>query len=249
MVPALAGLLGLLAVTMTAAPAQAGSTRVSISDFRWSKDPQIDLGESVTWDWIGPDTMHSVTGQAPNASQWDSDPGPVNPHPLGDSFKVSFDLPGVYNFVCKLHSSVRGTVTVSSNPGDPFSDPGPQAPLNFDLIPPNVQRIFLTSSRVSNRGNGVGLSFESNERGTASADYYRLVTRGRGNNKRTVREFAGFTTWGIHVGNNLVRFAPKGPAFQPKPGRYVALFFATDKASNSTPETTLRFEIFRPKRR
>jgi hypothetical protein len=64
-----ASLLGLLAPVIAVAPAQADSTRVSISNFEWSKDPEIDLGESVTWDWIGPDTFHSVTGQAPNATQ------------------------------------------------------------------------------------------------------------------------------------------------------------------------------------
>jgi len=241
-----AGLAGLLLSVLVAAPAQAGSTRVSITDFQWSKDPEIDLGESVTWDWIGPDSQHSVTGQAPNATQWDSDPGPVNAHPLGDTFTVRFELPGVYSFLCKLHSSVRGTVSVSSNPGDPFSDPGPQPPLNLDLIPPNLQSLYLTRPRFANHGKGTGLAFQSSERGTATADYYRLVTRGRGKNKRTVREFAGFSTWNVHIGNNLVNFARRGSVFKPRPGRYVALVFATDESANSTREINLPFEIIRP---
>jgi plastocyanin len=243
-----AGLLGLLASGMVAAPAQAGSTRVSITDFQWSKDPQIDLGESVTWDWLGPDTQHSVSGRAPNASQWDSDPGTVRAHPLGHTFKVTFDLPGVYNFVCKLHASVRGSVTVSSNPGDPFSDPGPQPPLNLDIVPPNLQNTYLTRSRFANHGKGTGLTFQSNERGTASADYYRLVTRGRGRNRRTVRRFVGFSNWNVHVGINLVNFARRGSNFNAKPGRYAAVFFATDESSNSTTEQVLRFQVVRPKR-
>jgi plastocyanin len=244
-----AGLTGLLVSVMVAAPAQAGSTRVSISDFQWSKNPEIDLGESVTWDWIGPDTQHSVTGQAPNATQFNSDPGPVNPHALGHTFKATFDLPGVYNFVCKLHASVRGTVTVSSNPGDPFSDPGPQPPLKLDLLPPNLQSVFLTRSRFADHGKGTGLAFQSNERGVASADYYRLVTRGSGASKRTIRQFAGFRTWDMFIGNNLVNFAGKSEGFSAQPGRYVALFFATDKSANSTPEYRLPFEIVRSKRR
>jgi plastocyanin len=244
-----AAIVVLLLSLAVVAPAQAGSTRVSISDFQWSKSPEIDLGESVTWDWIGPDTQHSVTGRAPNANQWDSDPGPVNPHPLGDTFKVTFDLPGVYSFFCKLHASVQGTVAVSSNPGDPFSDPGPQAPLNLDLLPPNLQSVYLTRSRFADHGKGTGLALQSNERGTASADYYRLVTRGRGTNRRTIRQFAGFSTWDMHIGNNLVNFARKGTAFKAVPGRYVALVFATDQSANSTPEYRLRFEIVRPKRR
>ena len=243
-----ASLLGLLAPVIAVAPAQADSTRVSISNFEWSKDPEIDLGESVTWDWIGPDTFHSVTGQAPNATQWDSDPGQVKPHPLGGTFKVTFDQPGVYSFVCKLHSSVRGTVNVSGDPGDPLSDPGPQPPLNFDLIPPNLQSVYLTRLRFADHGKGTGLSFQSDARGIASADYYRLVSRGAGANRRTVRQFVGFRTWDMHIGNNLVNFARKDAVFAALPGRYVALFFATDESVNSTPEIRMPFEIVQPKR-
>ena len=55
----LAALCAAVLVSLGAsAPAQAANTRGSISDFQWSvKNPQIDLGESVTWDWIGPDTV------------------------------------------------------------------------------------------------------------------------------------------------------------------------------------------------
>ncbi|MEX0620729.1 MAG: hypothetical protein WD181_04040 [Solirubrobacterales bacterium] len=240
---------GLFVAAVAVTPAQAGSTRVSISNFQWSKNPEIDLGESVTWDWIGPDTLHSVTGGGPNATFWDSDPGQVMPHPLGGSFKVTFDQPGVYSFVCKLHASVRGTVSVSSNPGDPFSDPGPQAALNSDLIPPNLQSVYFMRSRFADHGKGTGLAFQSNERGLATADYYRLVTRGRGTSVRTVRQFVSFRTWNVHIGNNLVNFARKTPDFEAAPGRYVALFFLTDDSSNSSPEVRLPFEIVRPKRR
>lgn len=45
--------------------ADAANTRVGISGFAWSKQPSIDLGESITWDWLGPDTAHSVTGTGP----------------------------------------------------------------------------------------------------------------------------------------------------------------------------------------
>ncbi len=230
----------LMASVALVAPAQAGSTRVSISDFQWSKNAEVDLGESVTWDWIGPDTLHSVSGEAPNATQWDSDPGRVEPHPLGDTFEVTFDQPGVYSFACKLHASVRGTVTVSSNPGNPNSDPGPQPPLNFDLIPPNYTGIFLKSSTMGYKGKGTGMSFGINEKSTVTVDYYRLVKKRKGKWKR---KFEGFAEWQAHVGNNTVNFGRRNEGFAAKPGRYVGLTYATDESSNSTPITKLKFKI------
>jgi plastocyanin len=239
----------LLFSAVAVAPAQADNTRISISDFRWSKNAEIDLGESVTWDWIGPDTLHSVSGEAPNATQWDSDPGNVDPHPLGDTFTVTFDQPGQYSFRCKLHASVRGTVTVSGNPGNPSSDPGPQPPLNFDLVPPNFTGIYLNQTSLGPRGNGTGMNFGINEKGTITADYYRLIKKGKGTKTRWKRRFEGFGEWQAHVGNNTVNIAKRTANFAAKPGRYSAFTFATDEFSNSTPITKLKFKINKKKKK
>jgi len=232
---------GLLLAGAFAMPASANSTRVAISDFKWSNpNPQVNLGESVTWDWIGPDTQHSVTGQPPNATQWDSDPGSVNGHPLGDSFTVKFDQPGSYLFFCRLHTSVRGTVVVNNVPGDPNSDPGPQAPLNFDLEPPFVDGIKLGSTTLGPRGVGTTLEFATNERGNADADYYKLVKRG----KKTVKRFAGYATWDdLFIGINKVAFAAKSKTFKAKPGKYEAQFRVSDQRFNTTQPLTLQFQI------
>ena len=234
--------LGLTAVCAVAfaAPSQAASTRVSITDFKWSQMPSIDRGESVTWDWLGPDLQHSVTGQEENSRQWDSDPQSTMPlHKLGDSFKVTFNQPGQYLFSCKLHLSVRGTVSVSNTLGDPNSDPGPQAPLNFDLDPPYVDGIKLFPSVFGPKGKGGPLEFSVNERGTADADYYKLVKRG----KRTVKKYVGYKTWSTYIGINTVRFGGKSETFKAKPGRYEAQFRVTDQGFNSTEPYLIQFEI------
>src|SRR5690242_3574617 len=72
------GALALLVAFLAfgAATASAANRRVSISHYQWSI-PQIhvNLGEHVTWYWVGPDLLHSVTGISPNDKGWDSDPG------------------------------------------------------------------------------------------------------------------------------------------------------------------------------
>lgn len=242
--PLFALLVAVLFAGLSAAPAGAANTRVSIADFLWSKDPQIDLGESVTWDWIGPDTMHSVTGQAPNATQWDSDPTISMPqHELGDTYTLTFDQPGTYLFVCKMHSSVRGTVTVSGNPGNPASDPGPQPPLNLDFEPPFVDNVRLNSPVIGPKGKGALLLFDIDEAGTASVDYYRLVKQGKGKKAKTVRRFAGYTEDEVHVGQNEVRFANRTATFKPQKGDYIGYFRVDDKSSNASPEIPVKFKI------
>jgi len=237
--------LGLVATALFcaafAAPSQANSTRVSIFDFKWSNaTPAIDRGESVTWDWLGPDVQHSVTGQKPNATQWDSDAGNTNPnHPLGDSFKVTFDQPGIYTFQCKLHSSVRGSVVVSNTLGDPDSDPGPQPAINFDMEPPYVDGIQVYPTVFGPKGKGGALTFATNEAGSADVDYYRLVKR-RG---KTVKKFAGYAEWTTYLGMNTVPFAKKIDSFSAKPGKYKALFQVSDQHSNTTNTYPIQFEI------
>ena len=233
-----------LAAGLFASSASAASTRVSITDFAWTKQPTIDLGESVTWDWIGPDLQHSVTGQSANATQWDSEPSLGIPARLGSSFTVAFNEPGQYQFVCKIHSlAVRGTVTVTDQPGDPNSDPGPQDPLNFDLEPPQLDALRLNHYVLGHRGNGTMLNLEVSEKTTILIDYYILKTRGKGKKKRTVRRFVGYQDRNAHLGINSVRFGSRTKTFRPRAGKFVALVRAEDENTNSSPTFTIPFEI------
>lgn len=234
---------------LAASPAGAANTRVSISDFKWSKEPTIDLGESVTWDWIGPDLQHSVTGQPPNATRWDSAPGIPSPRAnLGDSFTVTFDEPGQYLFVCKLHpQAVRGIVTVTDQPGDPNSDPGPRDPLRFDLEPPQVEALRIDHAVLGPKGGGTMLNLEVSEKGTVSIDYFRLVRVRKGKKFRQVRRFAGYHERSVHIGINAVRFANRSATFKARPGRYVATVRVDDETGNSSPEFRVDFKINKKK--
>jgi plastocyanin len=232
--PLLAAIVACLAL---ASPATALNTRVSITNFEWSnKQVHIDLGEKVTWDWLGPDLAHSVTGVSADALGWDSDPNTDAPdHRPGDSYTIQFTAPGTYQFQCKLHSFVRGEVVVSDVRGDPSSDPGPQPPLNIDVVRPTLGGVAL--KRSSFRGDkGVGTRANVSERGSLDAEYYRVNSKGE-------QVFNGYATWRAHIGINHLALATRGKHFKARPGRYRAVLRATDLAANESKPVTKGFTI------
>jgi plastocyanin len=225
------------ALAVLASPAAATNTRVSIANYAWSKPTvQIDLGEKVTWDWLGPDLAHSVTGISANDAGWDSDPHTDAPaHRAGDSFTLQFSQAGTYFFQCKLHSSVRGEVVVSTTPGDPNSDPGPQPPLNIDVVRPTLGSVALKAKRI--RGHrGVPTSAQISERGLLDAEYYRLLPKGR-------RVYAGYKTWPTFIGINRFALGARWKRFKARPGRYEAVLRATDLSENASKPVKKRFTI------
>lgn len=227
-----------VAVALTLAPnAAATNTRVSIANYAWSNPAvQVNLGEKVTWDWLGPDLAHSVTGVSANDLQWDSDPQTDAPsHRPGDSFTVQFSQPGIYQFQCKLHAFVRGEVIVSEVPGDPNSDPGPRAPLNLDLKPPTLGGIQLRPPRF--RGHrGTTMTAAISERGTLDGEYYLLRRHGK-------RTYNGYKVWQTFIGVNRFALGARWKHFKARPGRYEVVLRATDRANNTSGPVTKRFTI------
>lgn len=233
---AAACLAALAIALLSAAGADASNRRIAISNYQWS-DPEIEIneGEHVTWYWTGPDTMHSITGISPNDLEIDTDPGTNQPqHQVGDQFQVSFDQPGTYLFHCKLHSTVRGEITVDPAPGDPTSEPDPVPKSNVDLTPPRLRGLRLAASKFGPHGTSLGFSL--GEGAKLAADYYRYDPEGH-------RHYAGYATWPGHIGFNGVRFAGRRYHFRPQPGSYVAILRATDDASNTSGPRRLHFRI------
>jgi plastocyanin len=236
LVPRLLAAFGALALLLPSSAA-ALNTRVSIANYAWST-PRVEVnrGEKVTWDWLGPDLAHSITGISPDAVQWDSDPGTDAPaHRAGDSYTIQFDEPGEYFFQCKLHAAVRGEVVVSGAAGDPGSDPGPQPPLNLDLWPPTLGS--LTLAKQSTRGQkGIAFSAHVSERGRLDAEYYRLGPKGK-------RVFNGYDSWRTFIGINHLRLGARWEHFRARPGRYLAVLRASDEAANESKPLRKRFTI------
>ncbi len=229
------GLALLVALLLVAAPADAANRRISISNYQWSDDDlHIDLGEHVTWYWTGPDLMHSITGQPPNATQWDSDPGTLPQHSIGDDYQLSFDKPGVYRFQCKIHSLVRGTVTVSDTPGNPEAEPDPVPKSNVDRSAPKMRGVKLP---VKFGKRGGPLQYSLNEPAKLDVEYYRFSNKGK-------RRFAGYAKYKGYVGYNRARIGKRKPHFKPKRGRYEVVLRVIDDANNTSKPKKRRFRIW-----
>jgi plastocyanin len=106
----------------TAAPASphAGHAPIQVDIANQSfapRDVQIYQGDSIIFTWKGPDTNHSATGD-----NFDSDAGKQPAavfHPIGDTYAVTFNDVGTFNYHCKVHPSMTGTVAVQAVPGPP----------------------------------------------------------------------------------------------------------------------------------
>ncbi len=227
----------LVAAVLVPAAALATNTRVEIANYAWSnKEVHVNLGEKVTWDWLGPDLAHSVTGISPNDLQWDSDPGTDAPsHQAGDEYTIQFDEPGVYLFQCKLHAAVRGEVIVANVPGEPNSDPGPRPPLNVDTLRPTLGEVAL-SRRTTKNTKGIKTSAHISEKGSLDAEYYRFNSKGK-------RVYNGYHSWKTYIGINHFALGARWKHFRSKPGRYEAVLRVTDTANNVSKAITKHFSI------
>lgn len=232
-------LLAFFASLAAASGAEAANRRIAISNFAWSDpEPSIALGERVTWYWTGPDVLHSVTGSGPTASGIDSDAGRATPlHTVGDSFSFTFDTPGTYNFVCKIHGSLPGgTVTVSASPGDPDTEVDPIPPNNVDTVSPVVRGLSVTAP-VFSRARGTELFFSLDERAEIDAEIWRLE-------KGRLKGFSGWRIWPeAFIGFNWLEFGTPSRNFKARPGRYRAFVYATDEWNNESRPRSVDFTI------
>ena len=229
---ATAAALGLLA----AGTARAADAKVAIGHYQWSRAVvHVDLGQHVTWYWVGPDTMHSVTGISANDADDDSDPGNSQPdHRLGSTFRLTFSQPGVYEFQCKLHPVVRGEVIVSGTPGNPLDDPDPVPKLNVLLIRPTLTQVFLSGTRL--RGSGTTLNLALDDPSLIDAEIWHVAHGHRST-------YAGWVRWRAHIGYDYLPFGGRSRHFRPAPGRYVAFLQATDLFNNVSRIRRVPFRI------
>jgi plastocyanin len=87
-----------------------GGTEVSMQNIQFDPaDVTVDAGETVTW--VNDEAVpHDVEGDGPGG-QFSS--GPEGGMQEGDTFSHTFEEPGTYEYVCRVHApGMAGTVTV-----------------------------------------------------------------------------------------------------------------------------------------
>jgi plastocyanin len=102
--------LALLLALAATAPAVAAERTVVVPGYQFvPAQLQLDVGDRVTWSFT--DTIsHTTTALRGQADYWDSDlKGP------GDTFSRSFTRPGRFNYVCRPHSFMKGSITVGTD--------------------------------------------------------------------------------------------------------------------------------------
>ncbi len=178
--------------------------------------------------------MHSITGNSPNSAQWDSDPGTLPQHNVGDDYQVSFDKPGVYGFQCKIHSLVRGTITVSNTPGDPEAEPDPVPKNNVDLVKPKMRSVRLPYKFGR---SGASMHYNMSERGQLVAEYYRYSDKGK-------PRYVGYAKYKSYVGYNRARIGARKPHFKPRRGHYMVELRVTDESNNTSKVKRREFRVW-----
>ena len=135
---------------MLAAPAatQAASSDVSVKNFAFAPTSvTIQVGDSVTWHFDGPDTNHSVTSRAGQADSFDSDPGNSSPlHAPGTTFVHTFNTAGTFSYFCKVHTFMTGKVVVQGPPG---SDVTPPVVSGLKVKPGSTTRVTFKLSEAA----------------------------------------------------------------------------------------------------
>ena len=216
--------------------------KVAIGDYRWTPDEvDIDLHQYVTWYWVGPDTMHSVTGMSVNDLGIDSDPGTSVPmHRVGSTFRVTFNQPGVYYFQCKMHPIVHGWVHVSDTPGNPADNPDPTPHPALVQQRPHLSAVRLAPSPFG-AVQGTTIHYTLDLRATLDAEIWHRGAHGRRG------RYAGWRRWRGHIGFNQGPLGA-GAHFRPRPGRYIAFLQATTPGFVESNTARLRFTIRGPPR-
>jgi plastocyanin len=95
---------GALLLASSLAPAWAGEVAVNIKNFDYSPmDLSIAPGTTVVWKNLDgePHTIASLDGQFRSQAL-----------DQNDSFRFTFDHPGVFKYICSIHPKMKATIVV-----------------------------------------------------------------------------------------------------------------------------------------
>jgi plastocyanin len=216
--------LPLVAPAATSSHPGHGYLPVSIKNFAYNPQvTQAAQGDTVIWFWDGDDRNHSVTADAGQAEQFDSDPnGPPSQstHQPSEGFQHQFTQVGTFTYYCKVHPTMKGRVEVQ-----PLSGVAPP-----DSTPPAISRVtakpakFCTKKSHHCTRKGTVLTFTLGEQ----ADLLVEIRRRRG--KKAYGKVVDALDPIGAVGTNKVKVS----GAHLKPGTYRISVIATDASGNSS---------------
>ena len=144
LIKALAGIASVVAAAAFFVPGTAlgANATVDVGSFRFTTNPAtdtpriatIDQGDTVTWNWVGPDVNHDVyEGVPPDPvvepfppALWESHPGiptgEIIGPPPGGTWSYTFTEAGTYDYWCRRHPRMTAQVVVN-----PVEEPLPAA--------------------------------------------------------------------------------------------------------------------------
>ena len=213
--------LGLALAVVAAAPAQAAKTVVvtGLDTLAWDV-PLVDIqpGDSVRWTFVGTQNAHNVMSNSPN---WSTE-SPLQPIPAPD-WEIAFPVEGNFDFICRVHDGMKGTVRVTTIPPPPPPPPplseqpfgnDATAPITPETVMLDRTRPRLTAVTAARIAKGARVRFKVSEESVVTV---RLKRGGR--TIKTARS----------AGIGL-----RGLTFRVRSGRYRAEVRAIDLAGNRT---------------
>ena len=221
------------AMAASGASAHPGHGPVTVLAANFAYDPAnviVGQGDSVVWYFSGAvDRNHSITSDPGQADQFDSDPGVASPpdKPRNSYYARVFRTVGKFQYHCKNHLGMRGTVEVRSVSG------------TVDDVPPTLSVVGLSRTRVCARRTAgcrttrAALTFRLSEPADLVARIQRL-RRGRWRTAK-VLDFAG------RRGTNRRTLKFRGLAA----GRYRLLLKAYDTAQGKSRTAKVGFRVRR----
>jgi plastocyanin len=224
-------LLGSTLALVAAAPAAAAEVQVQGLGTSWSiSEVRIAAGDTVVWTFPNPEEVHNVQANVvPGTTSWTYSTQPQMPA-LPGSYK--FDTPGVYGFICQVHSAMSGRVTVGDAPPPPPPPLSEQPFPNDSSLPGvletgglDVTKPTLGAVRVRRASHGARIRFRVSE--------YAIVTVRFKRGGKTVKS-ATFNASGSYHGT-----LRKGL----RPGRYRVELRAEDVAGNRSGMRTAHVTV------
>ncbi len=126
---------------------------VNIGNYSYSPSTvTVNAGDTVEWDWTGPDVNHSVTTVGGLLESLESHLGALVNQivgaPAGGSYSHLFTNVGTYAYYCRVHPDMTGTVRVvasgapANQPADPPAAKPAPAPPPADVKPARAAKTY-----------------------------------------------------------------------------------------------------------